>query len=83
MSETSIAAAVGGQEVHLPKYDMALARKAEAIDSADGREATWRAEWDFLRAASDSIDGSDSTIASSAEPTSTERTISHLPIYAP
>lgn len=51
MAETSIAATVGGKEVQLPKYDMALARKAEAIDSADGREATWRAEWEFLRAA--------------------------------
>ena len=40
-----------GDEVALPRYDMALARKADAIDAAEGHEATWRAEWEFLRAA--------------------------------
>lgn len=51
MADAGIEATVGGISVRLPKYDMALARKAEAIDAADGREAAWRAEWDFLRAA--------------------------------
>jgi hypothetical protein len=42
---------IGGKTNDLPRYDMALARKAGAIDAAEGREAAWRAEWDFLRAA--------------------------------
>lgn len=46
-----IEATVGGETVELPRYDLALARKADAVDAAEGGEATWRAEWDFLRAA--------------------------------
>lgn len=51
MAADNLTVNIGGSTRDLPRYDMALARRAEAIDAADGREATWRAEWDFLRAA--------------------------------
>ena len=42
---------VAGSDVELPRYDMAMARRVEALDAADGAEATWRAEWELARAA--------------------------------
>lgn len=46
-----IEATVAGEARRLPRYDMAMARRLAAVDDADGREATWRAEWELLQAA--------------------------------
>lgn len=51
MADGTIRATVAGCERELPRYDMAMARRVEAVDAAEGGEATWRAEWELLRAA--------------------------------
>ncbi len=42
---------IQGNEYELPTLRLPLARKMDAIDSAQGREATWRAEMEFVQAA--------------------------------
>lgn len=41
---------IQGNEYELPTLRLPLARKMDSIDSAQGREATWRAELEFVQA---------------------------------